>query len=110
MKKDKTGINRTRLDAGSWALLLTAHEESGLSVKDFCKSQGISVASYYRWQKRLSLEMEDDIELFSPIEIRSKATGNIVIELPGGVVIRFEALPPVEYLRSLSLTFSGASI
>lgn len=110
MKKGMTGPRRSWLDSGSWALLLEAQKESDLSIKDFCKSQGISAASYYRWQKRLGMDKEAGIELFSPIEIRSKSAGNIVVELPGGVVMRFEELPPVEYLRSLSCVFSGAGL
>ena len=107
MKKAVTGLSRKWLDADSWALLLSACEKSHLSVKDFCASQGISAASYYRWQKRLRRDKETDRAHFSPIEIQAKLTGGIVVELPGGVVLRFEELPPVEYLRRLSAQFSG---
>ena len=105
MKKDLTGSRRMRLDCGSWALLLEVHEESGLSVKDYCLSQGISVASFYQWRKRLLVDKETGSVLFSPIEIQSKASGSILVELPGGVLLRFPELPPVEYLRQLSTTF-----
>ena len=43
---------------------------------------------------------------FSPIEIETKPLGGIVVELPGGVALRFSELPPVEYLRSLSSSFA----
>ena len=108
MKKAVTAQSRKWLDADSWSLLLSAYEKSHLSVKDFCASQGISAASYYRWQKRLQSDKETDRAHFSPIEIQAKSTGGIVLELPGGVVLRFEELPPVAYLRSLSSMFSGS--
>lgn len=107
MKKVVTELSRKWLDAETWGLLLSAYEKSDLSVKDFCASQGISAASYYRWQKRLNSDKETDNILFSPISIQTKTSGSIVVELPGGVVLRFSDLPPVEYLRSLSSQFSG---
>lgn len=108
MKKAVPALSRKWLGADTWALLLSAYEKSGLSVKDFCASQGISAASYYRWQKRLGIDRETDKVLFSPIEIQTKSSGGIVVELPGGVVLRFEVYPPVEYLCSLSSMFSGS--
>ncbi|MCK6693612.1 MAG: transposase [Thermoanaerobaculia bacterium] len=110
MKKDLTKTKRSRLDASSWMLLLEAQLESELSIKDFCVVQGISEASFYQWRKRLQGDKGTDSVMFSPIEIQSKSTGNIVVELPGGVVLRFGELPPVEYIRSLSLMFSGGDI
>ncbi len=104
MKKASTKTSRSRLDSATWSLLLEAQRESGLSVKDFCMSQGISAGTYYRWQQRLR---SDDRGVFSPIEIQAKSGGHIEVELPGGVVLRFGDLPPVEYLRSLSSMFSG---
>jgi len=36
-----------------WAGILHERNESGLSVKDFCKGAGIHENSYYYWQKKL---------------------------------------------------------
>lgn len=107
MKKAKRETKRSRLDASSWMLLLEAHSECELSIKDFCAVQGISEASFYQWRKRLQRDTRAASVMFSPIEIQSKSTESIVVELPGGVFIRFAELPPVEYLRSLSSMFSG---
>ena len=103
MKKPLTRTSRSWRDAGFWAALLAGHEKSGQSVKEYCAAQGISAASYYRWQKRLN---EEKGVGFSPIEIETKPLGGIVVELPGGVALRFSELPPVAYLRSLSSSFS----
>lgn len=107
MKKAVTELSGRWLDAETWSVLLSACEKSALSVKDFCASQGISAASYYRWQKRIQSEKETDRALFSPIEIQAKSVDRVLVELPGGVVLRFAELPPVEYLRHLSSQFSG---
>ena len=107
MKKTVRDLSRKWLDSETWALILSAYEKSGLSVKDFCASQGISVASYYRWQKRLRGEKQEFGTHFSPISIQAKSGGRVEMELPEGVVLRFMDLPPVEYVRSLSSEFSG---
>jgi hypothetical protein len=106
MKKGFIVPKRTRLDASSWSMLLEVKEWSGLSVKDFCVSQGISVASFYQWRSRLQGVKVADGSLFSPIEIQEKPSGGITVELPGGVLLRFSQLPPVGYLRELSSEFS----
>ena len=104
MKKSRTRTSRSWRDADSWAQLLAGHDESELSVKEYCAAQGISAASYYRWQKRLNQEKGVG---FSPIEIETKPVGGLVVELPGGVALHFSELPPVAYLYSLSSSFNG---
>ena len=76
-------------------------------MKGFCESQGVSVASYYLWRKRLQEVSGTSAGLFSPIEIAAKPSGEITVELPGGILLRFPHLPPVNFLRELSSTFIG---
>jgi|GEM_PF-1645158 len=98
MKKGMTtAVVRTRLDAATWALLLEGYESSDLSIKDYCLSRGISAASFYQWRKRLDENKETAKTLFSPIELVSKPTGGVIVELSGGISLRFGVLPPVEY-------------
>lgn len=106
MKKSVTALSRKWLDAQTWERLLSGHDPSKLGVKEYCARHGVSAASYYRWQKRLRGEKEG--ELFNPIEIGGGGIEEYIeLELPGGIVLRFGALPPVEYLRSLSVVFNG---
>lgn len=109
MKKVVTELSRKWLDAQTWDRLLSGHDPGKLSVKEYCSRHGVSSASYYRWQKRLRGEKGG--ELFSPIEIGGgPIEESIEVDLPGGIVLRFGALPPVDYLRSLSLVFRGGVI
>ena len=85
--------------------MIWGHDAGKMSVKEYCAKQGVSAASYYRWQKRLRGGMAE--ELFSPIEIGAEPIESIELELPGGVLLRFGSLPPVAYLRDLSSQFSG---
>ena len=106
MKNTKV-TKRTRKDSSVWQRLLEEKGQSTQSVKDFCRDKGIKEASYYYWRTRLGGNQEKDGSLFSPIEIQAKPGSGVIVELPGGVILRFGELPPVEYLRSLSTTFSG---
>jgi hypothetical protein len=36
-----------------WRIVVEEHRDSGLTIKDFCKQQGISEPSFYAWRKRL---------------------------------------------------------
>src|SRR6056297_1569864 len=36
-----------------WRMVMEEHRNSGWTIKDFCKRQGISEPSFYAWRKRL---------------------------------------------------------
>jgi transposase len=39
--------------ADEWAERIAAQQRGGISVKQFCKEQGVSEYSFYTWRKRL---------------------------------------------------------
>jgi hypothetical protein len=39
--------------AGEWAERIAAQQRSGMSVKQFCRDQGLTEYSFYAWRKRL---------------------------------------------------------
>src|SRR2546425_10837769 len=39
--------------ADEWAERIAAQQRSGVSVKQFCKDQGLTEYSFYAWRKRL---------------------------------------------------------
>lgn len=41
------------LKADEWAERIAAQQGSGMSVKQFCKEQGLMECSFYAWRKRL---------------------------------------------------------
>jgi hypothetical protein len=103
----KQGIKR--LDENAWRELLAAQASSGLSIKAFCAARGLTDATFYNWRKRLQ-SVEDIKEvIFRPISIESPqaVSGHVRLELPGGMQLHFSELPPVGYLRALSLAFGG---
>ena len=42
-----------RPKAEEWAERIAAQKRSGISVKQFCKEQGLTEYSFYAWRKRL---------------------------------------------------------
>lgn len=95
------------MDAQQWSALVTGQEQSGQSVKAYCASQGISAASFYRWV-RLLKGSEQEAGAFQRLDIEdSGPRGGIILELPGGVSLRLEQLPPAGWLRSLSASYGS---
>ena len=41
----------------NWRTRISAQERSGISVKQFCKQQGLTEQSFYYWRKRLQTPM-----------------------------------------------------
>jgi transposase-like protein len=48
------GARRTRRSQGEWRSLVSRYQTSGLSIESFCRGEGISEASFYRWRTALS--------------------------------------------------------
>ena len=52
MEKSLQTLNRQEKVA-VWSERIAACRSSGISVRDWCEGNGISTASYYKWQKKL---------------------------------------------------------
>ena len=46
-----------------WAAQISAHKQSGISVEEWCKEQGIGMKTYYRRRKTIREELPEAIEL-----------------------------------------------
>lgn len=60
-----------RVDHGKhceWAERIRRRRESGLTVAEFCEWEGVSVASFYNWQKKLRVakSRRQSVELVTP--------------------------------------------
>lgn len=92
--------------ARQWRDRLRRFEQSGFNVAEFCQIEDYSVASFYRWRKKLSTDSLDDrAACFVPVEVpihtlqaadsdrlhRRCSQGDehgLQIELPGGALAR----------------------
>jgi len=67
--------------ADEWAERIAAQQRSGMSVKQFCREQGLTECSFYAWRKRLQ---EGGLVRFALVERsarRQERTTEAVLEL-----------------------------
>ena len=75
--KEKT----TSPKADEWAERIAAQQRSGLSVKQFCKEQGLTEYSFYAWRKRLQEKGPVRFALVERNAWRQQRTAEAVLEL-----------------------------
>jgi hypothetical protein len=78
-----------------WQQRLQRFQNSGLSVKDFCASEGVSVPSFYSWKRRLAptaaggcASGPGSSPSFIPLRLVPDAAAPLQLVLPSGVVLR----------------------
>lgn len=82
-----------------WTTCLARFQDSGMSVAGFCKQEGVSVASFYQWRRKLSERDESGRQVARQSSARSPigsgfqsvqvlpAASAATIRLPNGVEI-----------------------
>lgn len=105
--------NRNRDDqrAASWRGVLKRHATSGVSVRAFCRREGLSEPSFYAWRRTLG-ERDAAAEpasqpAFFPAAILPSA-GRIEIELRGGRLLRLPESLAMERLAELVRALEAA--
>ena len=81
----------------AWRQRLERFGRSGLPVTRFCASEGVSVASFYLWRKKLAAERREapgqptagEGQAFSAVTLVGAST--LVVELPGGTRLQVPA-------------------
>jgi hypothetical protein len=75
----------------AWRRRLERFERSGLPVTRFCAAEGVSVASFYLWRKKVAAAEKGetkprpaavDDQAFTPVTLVGAST--LVVKLPGG--------------------------
>jgi hypothetical protein len=67
--------------ADEWAERIGAQRRSGMSVKQFCKEQGLTEYSFYAWRKRLQERGPVRFALVEKSARRQERTAESVLEL-----------------------------
>ena len=67
--------------ADEWAERIAAQQRSGMSVKQFCKEQGLTEYSFYAWRKRLQETGPVRFALVERSARRQERTVEAVLEL-----------------------------
>ncbi len=108
------GRKRSSEAESAWRERLARHKESGLTVAEFCRREGVCGASFYQWRKRLGQPGHRSETKRQPIRTSDKKNAShfvpvhvsglraAEIELPGGVTVRVP-VAGVEALRTAIL-------
>jgi hypothetical protein len=67
--------------AGEWAERIAAQQRSGMTVKGFCREQGLTEYSFYTWRKRLEESGPVRFALVDRSAHRQERTGEAALEL-----------------------------
>ena len=67
--------------ADEWAERIAAQQRSGMSVKQFCKEQGLTEYSFYAWRKRLQEKGPVRFALVERNARRQERTAEAALEL-----------------------------
>jgi hypothetical protein len=65
--------------ADGWAERIAAQQRSGMSVKQFCKEQGLTECSFYAWRKRLQKKEPARFALVDRRAARQEAAVELVL-------------------------------
>lgn len=97
-------IRRSGEREAFWRERVREQAESGLSVRRFCQTRGLSEASFYAWRRTLQERDRAAAPAFVPVTMIptvvpaagvSAGGGEIVLELRGGRRMRLpETMPP----------------
>ena len=65
-----TGVQELKLAARmqEWSVRIAECRSSGMSVRAWCKEQGIAVQTYYHWEKRFVTEATQQFNLPAPTQ------------------------------------------
>lgn len=97
---------KTRRGREFWDASIKEQRQSGLSVASFCRDKGLEQVTFYAWRKRFGavIEPSSGVE-FTRITVKEPPIVGSEVLLPGGLVLRFSGLAPVDYLRQLSSAY-----
>ena len=67
--------------ADEWAERIAVQQRSGMSVKQFCREQGLTEYSFYAWRKRLQEQGPVRFALVERSVRRQERTAEVALEL-----------------------------
>ena len=89
---------KPRRNATQWKALINKWQQSGLTIAEFCKTQGLHQSGFYAWKKKLSScgevdngNVSEELPWLQLPQTHAEQTGtgwDMELSLPGGVVLR----------------------
>ena len=84
-----------------WQQRLGRFRHSGLTVAAFCDREGISLASFYAWRRRLQADTATEPRLVPVRLVTPPPSAPVELLLPSGCVLRLSPDCDLAWLRQL---------
>jgi hypothetical protein len=109
MSVSASNFPRSRHDLRlAWVERLNRFAHAGQTTATFCAAEGISVASFYAWKRRLAAELLDPAATTAPMRLLpvhvGRATSPVELLLPSGATLRLGPGCDLAFVRSLLAT------
>lgn len=94
-----------------WRVVLSRQASSGLSVRAFCRQEGLTESALYAWRRALGQRegQTSKASSFVPVVVTDRAAkdSSIAIELVSGHTLRLPASTPASWLAELITTLEA---
>lgn len=102
-----------RRTAAQWVRIIEAQRQSGLTVVEFCRQQGIAKATFWYWRKRLlathkHYPMAKPAPKFLPVPLVTPLTERIEVEL-GTMRVRLQGAEAARVVDAIVARVVGAA-
>lgn len=91
-----------------WEQRLARFDQSGLTVQDFCRREGIAPQSFHLWKRRFAASAEPASPSPEFLPIRLAPSAPVEIVLPNGAALRLSPGCDLAFVRSLVLALAGS--
>jgi len=90
-----------------WQRRMRRFQEARQSVVEFCRKEGVSAVSFYRWRKRLVQRPRPAEEVAGFRAVRLVSSAGVAVQLPGGTQLHIPTSDP-QGLRLVIATLARA--
>ncbi len=87
---DKVSVVKTEYRIKQWAGKIEEYQNSGMTLKSWCETNGINVKTYYYWLHKLRVMLCDETETQAiiPLQIRPRDTSTAITVNIGNISIK----------------------
>ena len=101
-----------------WQMAIETWQSSGLSIRQFCKQEGLSEPSFYLWRKKLTQVDESDAdkeavcqpEPFIQVSLPTEKHGGLELVLSSGNTLRISSPADTQTLTTVLLALCEAGL
>lgn len=91
-----------------WARRIARYSRTELTVKEFCRREGVSQPSFYQWKRTLAEDCRVGLPTFLPVCVREPAVTDFTMRLPGGATIELStAISPGDLRQIIAAVVSA---